>query len=212
MATKDNAPNWKKIKAEYIKGGISQQKLADKYGVAYGTIHRRVLLEGWSAQRNECKKKADQKLTEKIADKQAEIMAEIAVLHDRAGLAAFKKLLKQIEDFPESGSTTKVIRETVKVQDVDAGEGEKPMKIPLKTLLASDLSETVKNFATLSKTFGMDAASKLVSQRVRLENGMDHPEGDGGFIEALDEVRPDAWELEDVPLNITDTEEAGDIE
>lgn len=75
MANKANAPNWKKIKAEYIKGGISQQKLADKYGIPYGTLHRRVLLEGWSEKRRACKELVDQKLTEKLADQQVELMA-----------------------------------------------------------------------------------------------------------------------------------------
>ena len=58
MGNKANAPNWKKIKAEYIRGGISQQKLADKYGVAYGTLKRRALLENWSASRSESEQKA----------------------------------------------------------------------------------------------------------------------------------------------------------
>lgn len=209
MANKANAPNWKKIKAEYIKGGISQQKLADKYGVPYGTLKRRALQENWSASRSESEQKASKKLVEKIADQQADIMAQMAVLHDRAGLAAFKKLLKQFEDFPDSGATTKIIRQSVKVQEIDMGDGKDPIKMPLRTMLASDLSETVKNFSALSKVFGLDAASKLAAQKIRLENGFDQPDSDGGFIEALDDVRPDAWDIEDIPLNITDTEDAG---
>lgn len=212
MANKANAPNWKKIKAEYIRGGISQQKLADKYGVSYSTIYRRARLEGWTAKRSECERKANEKLMEKIADEQASLMAQMAVLHDRAGLAAFKKLLKQFEDFPDSAATTKVIRQSVKVQEIEIGEGKEPLKIPLKTFIESDMTEITKNFAAVSKVFGFDAASKLAAQRVRLENGFDRPESDGGFIEALDAVRPDAWDIEDIPLNITDTEDTAESE
>lgn len=209
MANKANAPNWKKIKAEYIKGGISQQKLADKYGIGVSTLKRRAKVEGWTNARTECDTKTGLKMIQKISDQQSDIMAQMAVLHDRAGLAAFKKLLKQFEDFPDSGATTKIIRQSVKVQEIDMGDGKDPIKMPLKTLLASDLSETVKNFSALSKVFGLDAASKLAAQKIRLENGFDQPDSDGGFIEALDDVRPDAWDIEDIPLNITDTEDVG---
>ena len=209
MGNKANAPNWKKIKAEYIKGGISYPKLAEKYGIPYGTLCKRAAAEKWSEARKDCGKKTVAKLADKISDQQAEIMAQMAVLHDRAGLAAFKKLLKQFEDFPDSGATTKIIRQSVKVQEIDMGDGKDPIKMPLRTMLASDLSETVKNFTAMSKVFGFDAASKLAAQKIRLENGFDQPDSDGGFIEALDDVRPDAWDIEDIPLNITDTEDAG---
>lgn len=208
MANKANAPNWKKIKADYLAGKPIKD-IAQKHGVSVSAINSRRTREGWASDKADVASKARQKCIEKIADEQAEIMAQMAVLHERAGLAAFKKLLKQFEDFPESAATTKVIRQSVKVQEVDMGEGKDPLKVPLKTFIESDLSEITKNFAAMSKVFGLDAASKLAAKRVRLENGFDQPESDGGFIEALDDVRPDAWDIEDVPLNITDTEDAG---
>ena len=32
--------NWRKIKAEYIAGGISQRALSEKYGVPFGTLQK----------------------------------------------------------------------------------------------------------------------------------------------------------------------------
>ena len=208
MANKANAPNWKKIKTDYLAGKPIKD-IAQKHGVSVSAINSRRTREGWASDKADVASKARQKCIEKIADEQASIMAQMAVLHDRAGLVAFKKLLKQFEDFPESAATTKVIRQSVKVQEIDMGDGKDPFKMPLKTFIESDLSEITKNFAAMSKVFGLDAASKLAAQRVRLENGFDQPEGDGGFIEALDDVRPDAWDVEDIPLNLTDTEDTG---
>lgn len=208
MANKANAPNWKKIKTDYLAGKPIKD-IAQKHGVSVSAINSRRTREGWASDKADVASKARQKCIEKIADEQASIMAQMAVLHDRAGLAAFKKLLKQFEDFPDSGATTKIIRQSVKVQEIDMGDGKDPIKMPLRTMLASDLSETVKNFTAMSKVFGFDAASKLAAQKVRLENGFDQPDSDGGFIEALDDVRPDAWDIEDIPLNITDTEDVG---
>lgn len=208
MANKANAPNWKKIKTDYLAGKPIKD-IAQKYGVSVSAINSRRTREGWASDKADVASKARQKCIEKIADEQASIMAQMAVLHDRAGLVAFKKLMKQFEDFPDSGATTKIIRQSVKVQEIDMGDGKDPIKMPLRTMLASDLSETVKNFTAMSKVFGFDAASKLAAQKIRLENGFDQPDSDGGFIEALDDVRPDAWDIEDIPLNITDTEDAG---
>ena len=208
MANKATAPNWKKIKTDYLAGKPIKD-IAQKHGVSVSAINSRRTREGWASDKADVASKARQKCIEKIADEQASIMAQMAVLHDRAGLVAFKKLMKQFEDFPDSGATTKIIRQSVKVQEIDMGDGKDPIKMPLRTMLASDLSETVKNFTAMSKVFGFDAASKLAAQKIRLENGFDQPDSDGGFIEALDDVRPDAWDIEDIPLNITDTEDAG---
>lgn len=68
MAEKANAPNWKKIKAEYLRGGISQQKLADKYGVPIRTLAEHARLEKWTELRNGTCIKVAGKLQEKIAD------------------------------------------------------------------------------------------------------------------------------------------------
>jgi hypothetical protein len=41
------SPNWTAIKAEYLKGGTSYRKLADKYGISSRTIERRAKSESW---------------------------------------------------------------------------------------------------------------------------------------------------------------------
>lgn len=207
---KNNSPNWKKIKAEYIRGGISQQKLADKYGVPYGTLHRRVMQEGWSAKRKECESKIDQKLTEKIADAQATKMAQMAELYDDFGLVTMGTLLEQMKAFPKSGGATRLVRETVKKQEIMI-DGKK-VEIPLKSLVVSDLSELVKNAATLGKSYGLDAASKR-QQEKQQETEDSEPFEDDGFIAAVTGARPDEWDLADEPLNIEDSgsdDESGD--
>lgn len=50
--------DWKKIKREYIKGGISQRKLAEKHGVPYGTLRKVAEKEKWADLREKAKEKA----------------------------------------------------------------------------------------------------------------------------------------------------------
>jgi transposase-like protein len=68
-------PNWVKIKAEYLKGGIGYRQLAEKYGVPKGTLERRAAKESWPAQRGQI---ADDVRTELPAVIAAEILDESA--------------------------------------------------------------------------------------------------------------------------------------
>lgn len=208
MANKANAPNWKKIKAEYIRGGISLRDIAKKYKVSYSTISKRAASEKWSDARQTRGIKMESKLVEKIADQQAAKLARMAALHDDIGEAALTLILKQIQAFPTSASTTRIIRETIKTQEIQDDDGS-ITKVPLRTNIISDISEVIRNFASISKDLGFDEASRLQRQKVRIDSGIEQMDSDGGFIAALDVARPDAWELEDVPLNLTDSDTDG---
>ena len=209
MAGKANAPNWKKIKAEYIRGGISQQKLADKYGVPYGTLHRKALLEKWSELRKEAELKTTQKPTEKIADAQADYLTRMSGKQERAAEMLFEKLLGSIEKYP-NGVGTRTVRETVDVRTIETDEGEE-RKIPLKATFIADLESIARTMATISKLLGIDAASVLDKRRLELQYnpfGSEEPEDDG-FLDALSDNCAEAWGIEDVPANINDRNEGG---
>ena len=76
----ENKTDWNAIRAEYIGGGISQRKLAKKYGIAEGTLLDRANKEGWKSLRNQATiktiTKAEQKTVEAAADN-AVIAADI---------------------------------------------------------------------------------------------------------------------------------------
>ena len=63
--------DWKKIKAEYIAGGTSYRKLAEKYGVPRSNIERRAKAEKWTKLRGQAEGKAEAKIIEKVSKKQA---------------------------------------------------------------------------------------------------------------------------------------------
>lgn len=65
-------PNWKKIKAEYIRGGTSYRKLADKYGVSFSSIRRKAEKEKWTDLRTQAEQKASIKIVEAVASQDAE--------------------------------------------------------------------------------------------------------------------------------------------
>ena len=71
--------SWRKIKAEYIAGGISQRALAEKYGISQATVERRAKKEKWTAKRRQ----AEGKSIEKVTEKKAEAVADNAVMLER---------------------------------------------------------------------------------------------------------------------------------
>ena len=65
--------DWKRIKAEYIAGGTSYRKLAEKYGVPRTTLERMAKNERWAELRRQAEGKAEAKIINAISDKKADI-------------------------------------------------------------------------------------------------------------------------------------------
>lgn len=74
--------DWKKLKAEYIAGGISYRKLAEKHSIPFSTIKRVALKEKWADLREQCKQKSATKIVEIESDKQANRMKRLLTVSD----------------------------------------------------------------------------------------------------------------------------------
>lgn len=88
-------PDWKKIKAEYIRGGISYKKLSEKYGVSFSSIVRRARSEKWTDLRKKAAQKANTKIVESVAVREADRVAKYMTVAD--------KILRKIDEGVESG-------------------------------------------------------------------------------------------------------------
>ena len=94
--------DWKKIKAEYIAGGTSYRKLAEKYGVSFNTLKTRATGERWYELRQQKDNKATTKIVESLSDKDAEKAVDIVDVAN--------KLLCKITEVLEVVTTTQDIR------------------------------------------------------------------------------------------------------
>ena len=74
--------DWKKLRAEYIKGGTSYRKLADKYDVSFHTLRKQAAKENWKALRDEVATKTVTKIVEIESDQQAERMKRLLTVSD----------------------------------------------------------------------------------------------------------------------------------
>lgn len=90
------AVDWLAIKTEYINGGISYRKLAEKYGVSQSTIRKRAAAEKWSEtkteQRNKIRTKTEQKTVEKISDALSDAAADEVSIKSRIRLKIYREI------------------------------------------------------------------------------------------------------------------------
>lgn len=99
--------DWERIRAEYIAGGTSYRKLADKYDVPIDTIKKRAGREGW---KNDCTKVAPelhQKTVQKTVQRVSTECADNAAIAQRIRAKLLKKLEAEIDGLPDvMGSET----------------------------------------------------------------------------------------------------------
>ena len=83
------AIDWGKIKAEYVQGGITQEKLAAKYGCSRSYLAKKAMREGWTQKKHNVDQKREQKLVERVSSKLAK--------DDEVVYRAATKLAQKIE-------------------------------------------------------------------------------------------------------------------
>ena len=102
--------NWRKIKAEYIAGGISQRAIAEKYGISQATVERRAKKEKWTTKRRE----AEGKSIEKVTEKTAEVVADNAVVLERIKSKILAKVEKMVDAYDTDATEYSTVKKTTK--------------------------------------------------------------------------------------------------
>ncbi len=82
--------DWTKIKAEYIAGGTSYRKLAEKYGVSRSKLQAIATREKWVDLQSQAQAKAESKIVDAVSTKSAKI--------DDTYFRCIDKLMKKAEE------------------------------------------------------------------------------------------------------------------
>ena len=110
--------SWKKIKAEYIAGGISLQKLSKKYDVSFSTIQKKSMEEKWGELRKKSRRKEEEKIVDTVSSIEAKKAVDIINVAD--------KLLGKIEEVAEMVSDPDSIKKlTSAIKDLKDIKGIK---------------------------------------------------------------------------------------
>ena len=150
-------PDWRKIKAEYIRG-VSYRRLADKYGVSFSSIQKRGAKEKWTDLRKMSSRKSDEKIVESVASQEARRVDGIQTVADM--------LLEKIKEGVADGSLiidSQSIRQiTASIKDLREIKGYKS---------ELDMQEQLARIEKLRKDAQTEEESKDI--RVVIENSLD---------------------------------------
>ena len=74
--------DWKKIKSEYIRGGVSYRQLSAKYDVSFSTLRKVAARESWTELRSRAGAERDTKIVESIANQEAKRVDGVQTVAD----------------------------------------------------------------------------------------------------------------------------------
>ena len=110
--------DWKRIKAEYIAGGTSYRKLAEKYKVPFGTLRRIAKQEEWTQVRTQVEHNVNTGIVDSVSQKETKKAVDIIDVAD--------KLLEKIEAVAEMVSDPDSIKKlTSAIKDLKDIKGIK---------------------------------------------------------------------------------------
>ena len=147
---------WKEIKAEYIAGGTSYRKLAEKYGVSRTTLERKAKDEKWSELRRQAEVKAEAKIINAVSEKSAKIDDKYFRLVDKLFTKAEEVIdstpIWQVNSIKEMATALKYLKECKGVKsEADIREQEARIK-----KLQKEAQEDDNTLTEIKVSFGSD--------------------------------------------------------
>ena len=121
--------DWKRIKAEYIAGGTSYRKLAEKYKVKLSALRNVAEKEKWVELKTQAQHKTNTKIVDSVSEKEAEKavdkLARVSDLTD--------KLLNKLEQAIEE-LDIQLYKDVVKTKVIEYNNLERPDKPTKETI------------------------------------------------------------------------------
>jgi hypothetical protein len=109
--------DWNKIKAEYIAGGTSYRKLAEKHNVSFSTLRKVAAKEQWTELRNKTRAKADTKIVESISTEEANKAVNIIDVADKL-LCKIEELAGMVSDPDSIKKLTSAIKDLKDIKGI----------------------------------------------------------------------------------------------
>lgn len=110
--------DWRRVKADYIAGGTSYRKLADKYGVSFNTLKKRATEEQWYELRQQKDHNVTTRIVNVVSEKEIQKAVDIIDVAD--------KLLEKAAELMEMPLTTQSFKQlTSALKDLKEIKGYK---------------------------------------------------------------------------------------
>lgn len=163
--------DWKRIKAEYIAGGTSYRKLAEKYGVSFSTLRKVAAKEQWTELRNKAGAKRDTKIIDSVSEKEAQKaidkLARVSDLTD--------KLLDKLEQAIEE-LDIQLYKDVKKTKVIEYNNELRPDKPTKETIYEEEKVSEVKTIVDRSGLKAIASSLRDIKEIQMLKSDLDKQE------------------------------------
>ena len=94
------AAQWSKIRAEWLKGGITHAELAKKYGLSVKTVQNHAYKEGWKNEKGKIREKVEEKTRERVVRARVSHLEKL-IQANEALLDGMVQLAEQVKENPK---------------------------------------------------------------------------------------------------------------
>ena len=141
--------DWNRIKAEYIAGGTSYRKLADKYGVSFNTLKDIAVREHWRDLQQQAHNNTTTRIVNVVSEKSAKIDDKyfrlVDMLFDRAEEVIANTPIWQPSNLKEMATAMKYLKECKGVKsDADMREQEARIRNLEKQIEADNADNEIR--------------------------------------------------------------------
>lgn len=122
------AVDWLKIKNDYINGGGSYRKLAEKYGVPFSVLKDHAVKERWAEAKehhtNKIRTNTEQKTVEKISDALSDEAAAKVRIRGKLIRMAENWIDKMEETIEDTGDYRRIVQSCIDLGVMDSQEAD----------------------------------------------------------------------------------------
>ena len=163
--------DWKRIKAEYIAGGTSYRKLAEKYSVSFSTLRKVAAKEKWTELRNKAGAKRDTKIVDSVSDKEAKkAIDKLSRVSDLTDLL-LDKLEQAITELD-----IQLYKDVVKVKEIEYNNDRRPDKPTKETIHEEEKVIEVKTIVDRSGLKAIASSLRDIKEIQMLKTDLDKRE------------------------------------
>ena len=163
--------DWKRIKAEYIAGGTSYRKLAEKYKVKLSALRSVAEREKWVELKAQAQHKTNTKIVDSVSDKEAQKavdkLSRVSDLTD--------KLLNKLEQAIEE-LDIQLYKDVVKVKEIEYNNDKRPDKPTKETIHEEEKVIEVKTIVDRSGLKAIASSLRDIKEIQMLKSDLDKRE------------------------------------
>lgn len=143
--------DWKRIKAEYIAGGTSYRKLAEKYGITLAVLRNVAEREEWVKLKAQAEHKTNTKIVDSVSNKEAKKAVD---LFDIADLLADKvrEVAMTVSDPDSIKKLTSAIKDLKDIKGIKSDDDIAEQRARIEKLRKECESNDEKHLPSLNIT------------------------------------------------------------